>query len=136
MGKASTKAQNRYIAKAYDRVNLTLPKGQKEVVQAHATARSESVNGFIGRAITEAMERDSSGTPQESRQNAPESAAGAVVVSLPSETVEAAQRAAEATGEATEQFISRAVGTQAERDKSSLRLGINPATGGKLEKEA
>ena len=57
-------------------------------------------------------------------------------LSLPSETLEAAQRAAEATGEATEQFISRAVETQAERDRSSLELGINPATGGKLEKEA
>ena len=30
MGKASTKAQNKYIAKAYDRVNLTMPKGKKE----------------------------------------------------------------------------------------------------------
>ena len=50
MGKASTRAQNKYIAKAYDRVNLTLPKGQKDVVQAHAQSRSESVNGFIGRA--------------------------------------------------------------------------------------
>ena len=61
MGKASTRAQNKYIAKAYDRVNLTLPKGQKDVVQAHAQSRSESVNGFIGRAITETMERDGGG---------------------------------------------------------------------------
>ena len=112
MGKASTKAQNRYIAKAYDRVNLTLPKGQKEVVQAHATAHNESVNGFIGRAISEAMERDSSGT-------APESMAGAWVVSLPSETLEAAQRAAETTGEALPVFIARAVSETAERDRLS-----------------
>ena len=27
-------------------------------MQAHAEARSESVNGFINRAITETMERD------------------------------------------------------------------------------
>ena len=58
MGKASTKAQNKYIAKAYDRVNLTMPKGKKEAVQAHATQRGESVNAFINRAIDEAMERD------------------------------------------------------------------------------
>lgn len=57
-GKASTRAHNKYNAKAYDRINLTLPKGQKEIVQAHAAARSESVNGFIGRAISETMERD------------------------------------------------------------------------------
>lgn len=58
MGKASTRAQNKYIAKAYDRINLTVPKGKKDTVQAHATAQGESVNGFINRAIDEAMERD------------------------------------------------------------------------------
>lgn len=59
--KAQQRATNKWMAKAYDRVNLTLPKGQKEVVQAHAAARGESVNGFIGRAIVETMERDSKG---------------------------------------------------------------------------
>lgn len=58
MGKASTKAQNKYIAKAYDRVNLTVSKGSKDVIKAHAQAGGESVNGFINRAITETMERD------------------------------------------------------------------------------
>lgn len=58
MGKASTKAQNKYIAKAYDRVNLTMPKGKKDAVQLHAAKIGESVNAFINRAIDEAMERD------------------------------------------------------------------------------
>jgi uncharacterized protein (DUF1778 family) len=58
VGKASTKAQNKYIAKTYDRINLTVPKGQKEVIQAHAQERGESVNGFISRAIQEQMDRD------------------------------------------------------------------------------
>ena len=58
MGKASTKAQNKYIAKTYDRVNLTMPKGKKDAVQAHATQHGESVNAFINRAIDEAIERD------------------------------------------------------------------------------
>ena len=56
--KAQQKATNRYIAKAYDRINLTVPKGRKDAIQAHAEAHSESVNGFINRAILEAMERD------------------------------------------------------------------------------
>ena len=136
VSKAQQKAVNKYMAANYDRVNLTLPKGQKEVVQAHAAALGESVNGFIGRAISEAMERDGGGTASEIAGKRPKSTAGAGVVSLPSETLDAAQRAAEAVGEAMEQFISRAVETQAQRDKSSLRMGLNPVTGDKLEKEA
>lgn len=62
MGKASTRAQNKYIAKAYDRVNLTMPKGRKEAVQAHAEAQGDSLNGFINRAIDETMERDQEGS--------------------------------------------------------------------------
>lgn len=50
---------NAYIAKSYDRVNLTLPKGQKDVIRAHAESRGESVNAFIQRAIAETMARDS-----------------------------------------------------------------------------
>lgn len=51
MGKAATKAHNKYISKAYDRVNLTIPKGKKDVLQAYATARGESVNGMINRLL-------------------------------------------------------------------------------------
>lgn len=58
MGKASTRAQNKYIAKAYDRINLTVPKGKKDAIQAHAESHGESVNGFINRAIDQQMERD------------------------------------------------------------------------------
>lgn len=58
MGKASTRAQNKYIQKTYDRINLTVPKGEKETIQAHASDMGESVNAFINRAIRETMERD------------------------------------------------------------------------------
>lgn len=57
--KASQRAVNKYMKENYDRVNLTMPKGKKDNVQAHAEARGESVNAFINRAIDEAMERDS-----------------------------------------------------------------------------
>lgn len=63
MAKRKAKWQNDYIAKTYDRINLTVPKGQKEVIQEHAAARGESVNGFIGRAITETMQRDQTEKP-------------------------------------------------------------------------
>ena len=56
--KAQQKAVNKYMKENYDRVNLTLPKGKKEILQAHAESQGESVNGFINRAIDETMERD------------------------------------------------------------------------------
>ena len=58
-GRTSAASKNKWMAKAYDRVNLTMPKGQKAEIQVHAQARGESVSGFINRAISEAMERDS-----------------------------------------------------------------------------
>ena len=36
MGKTSSAVKNKYNAKAYDRINLTMPKGKKEVIQNHA----------------------------------------------------------------------------------------------------
>ena len=74
-GKTSAASHNKYIAKAYDRINLTVPKGQKETIQAHAAASGESVNGFINRAIGETMERDSS---KVDGQSVPKSEAGKV----------------------------------------------------------
>lgn len=59
MGKTSAAVKNRYNLKAYDRINLTVKKGQKAAIEAHAAERGESINGFINRAISEAMERDS-----------------------------------------------------------------------------
>lgn len=50
--------KNSWIAGKLDRINLTVPKGKKTVIQAHAEAQGESVNGFINRSIDEAMERD------------------------------------------------------------------------------
>lgn len=50
--------RNAWIAEKLDRVNLTMPKGRKDVVKAHAESKGESLNAFINRAITETMERD------------------------------------------------------------------------------
>lgn len=43
---------------AAQKVVIAVPKGQKEVIQAHAEAHSESVNSFINRAIDEKLQRD------------------------------------------------------------------------------
>lgn len=63
-GRTSAASHNKYISKAYDRVNLTMPKGKKETIQAHAKAQGESVNQFINRAIDQAMEQDAEGGEQ------------------------------------------------------------------------
>jgi len=58
ISKAQQKAVTKYVKKNYDRFGLTMPKGGLDPIKAHAEARGESVNGFINRAIAEAMERD------------------------------------------------------------------------------
>ena len=110
--KANQRAVNKYKKINYDRIEITVPKGQRDVFQAHAVARGESTNAFIGRAITETMERDTGG---------PQEAAGAAlaggVVSLPLEAIKAAQEAAQAAGEEVPQFVARAIESRATLDK-------------------
>lgn len=48
---------NEFIKQAYDRVNLTLPKGRKDAIQALASTYGESLNGFITKSIDERVER-------------------------------------------------------------------------------
>ena len=58
MGKTSAAAKNKYNAKAYDRINVVVPKGKKAEIQAHAETKGESINGFINRAIDKMIEQD------------------------------------------------------------------------------
>ena len=47
MGKTSATVKNRYNAKAYDRIQLVVPKGIKQAIEEHAKSKGESVNGLI-----------------------------------------------------------------------------------------
>ena len=58
MGKTSSTVKDRYNAKAYDQIQFSVKKGQKQVIQAHAERQGESMAAFIARAIQETMERD------------------------------------------------------------------------------
>lgn len=58
MAERKAKWQNDYIAKTYDRINLTVPKGEKDKIKAHAESKGESVNGYIFRLISEDMQKD------------------------------------------------------------------------------
>lgn len=54
--------RNSWIASAYDRINLTVPKGKKDKIKTHAEGKGESVNAFINRAIDETISRDAQET--------------------------------------------------------------------------
>lgn len=54
---AQKKAQKAYMQK-FARVELRMTLQNRESVQAHASARGESVNAFINRAIRNQIERD------------------------------------------------------------------------------
>lgn len=56
--KAKIRANAKYNKNHYDRIDLRLPKGEKEVVKSHAIKHDGSLNKFLNRAINEAMERD------------------------------------------------------------------------------
>lgn len=58
MGTARTRANNKWNAKAYDRINLTMPKGKKELIREYAESKGQSVNSFINEAIDEKMKKE------------------------------------------------------------------------------
>ena len=58
---AAVKYNNKFIKSAYDRINLTVPKGRKAELQAVAEQHGQSVNGFINSLIDEALERERAG---------------------------------------------------------------------------
>ena len=59
---ATTDAQRRAIKKwqqeKTDEMRFRVPKGEKEVIAAHASKHSESVTAFLQRAVKETIARD------------------------------------------------------------------------------
>lgn len=55
---AQKQSARKWDAANLDRISIAVPKGQKDVIKAHAEACGESVNAFVGRAIEETMQRD------------------------------------------------------------------------------
>ncbi len=58
VSKAQQKAVAKYMKENYDNFQIRMPKGKKERIKSHADKNGESLNGFINRAIDEAMEKD------------------------------------------------------------------------------
>lgn len=53
---AQMKATNKYIKNNYDRINVTVPAGQKEIWKAAADAAGISLNDFIRRCVNEKID--------------------------------------------------------------------------------
>ena len=51
MGKPATRAKNKYNDKAYDRLNINVPKGDRELIKAVADSMGMSLNTFVTRLI-------------------------------------------------------------------------------------
>lgn len=127
---AQKKAQQKYMEK-FVRVEIRMEAEKRTAIQAHAEAQGESVNGFINRAIDNQISHDRDKCPSVAVQ-----APSGAVVCLSHPVLQTAQEAAQSVGETVSQFIERAVSVQAQRDRSSLAMGINPTTGERLKKEA
>lgn len=77
VSKSQQNAVHKYVKANYDRMELTVPKGRKELIKAVATAAGESVNQYIINAVDQRMSREAVGSPT--------SPADALRASLPSE---------------------------------------------------
>ena len=58
ISEAQKKAVAKYNAANYERIELRVEKGQKDIIKAHAESKGERLNGFINRAISETMEKE------------------------------------------------------------------------------
>lgn len=55
---ALKRASKKYDQEKVDRIAMRVPKGKREIMQAHAAQCGESLNTFLNRAVEETMERD------------------------------------------------------------------------------
>lgn len=52
------KYQNDFIRKHYDRIELRVKKGQKELIKNAASKAGQSLNEYVSQAIRERMEKE------------------------------------------------------------------------------
>lgn len=56
LSEAQKRATENYL-KTQDEIKIRMPKGRKETIRAYAEKQGESLNGFINKAIDEAIKR-------------------------------------------------------------------------------
>lgn len=118
VSKAQQKATNKYVSKVYDRINVVVPKGRREAIQAQAKSRGESTNAFINRAVAETMDRETGTTPQQPHSQPSGSEDGY----LTAELLKVAQDAVNAHGGNLSDFIRDAITSYAKSYPSIMKL--------------
>lgn len=58
---AQKEATARYNKKAYDRIDVVVPKGQRQVIKDFAASQGKSLNRFICDAISYQMNKEDNG---------------------------------------------------------------------------
>ena len=58
VSKAQQRATSKYKKSHYDRLEMQVPKGEKESITEHAKEYDGTLNKFLNRAVKETMERD------------------------------------------------------------------------------
>lgn len=58
ISKAQQRATAKYVSKTYDRIEIKVPKGKKQIIQSCAESQGESLNGYISKAVYDRMGRD------------------------------------------------------------------------------
>ena len=101
VSKAQQKSVNKYVKENYDRINVTFPKGKREILKSYADAQNISVNAFILSAVENALNGTSN--------------TGECTISPQSYAVAAEH--VKGTGESISDFIGRAISDTVARDK-------------------
>ena len=122
------KAARKWDGENMSTLGCKVKKAQAESFKAYCAGQGKTSNAVLRDYVLDCIGETESPVkaperPQEGHFSSPPS--------ITEKARKAATEAAEATGEALEAFVERAVVTQAERDKRSWRMGIDPVTGKK-----
>ena len=113
MGKTSVKAVNKYIKKAYDRINFVMPKGTKEDIAAAAEVEGVSSSEWIRNAIEEKFTREEEQTGQQIRKD-----------NLDLSTIPDLEAYARSAGKTSAEYVREAVREKMERQDADFREDI------------
>ncbi len=58
VSEARKRATAKYNKKTYDRIEMKVPKGEKDIIQAHAEKFDGSLNKFLNRAVSTTIQSD------------------------------------------------------------------------------